>query len=96
MDKEKLLFQSQAFCLMPWIHLHIQGNGEIKPCCVANQSIGKIENNSVQTVLENSEQLKKLKTDFENGIIYKLRWKCFNYFGYFYSKNQLCPTMTSI
>ncbi len=61
MDKEKLLFQSQAFCLMPWIHLHIQGNGEIKPCCVANQSIGKIENASIQSVLDDSAKLKELK-----------------------------------
>lgn len=66
MDKEKLLFQSQAFCLMPWIHLHIQGNGEIKPCCVANESIGKIENHSVQSILEHSEKLNVLKTDLLN------------------------------
>ncbi len=66
MDKEKLLFQSQAFCLMPWVHLHIQGNGEIKPCCVANQSIGKIGNNSIQSVLDDSEKLKVLKEDLLN------------------------------
>ena len=23
------------FCILPWIHLYAEPNGEVKPCCIA-------------------------------------------------------------
>jgi molybdenum cofactor biosynthesis enzyme MoaA len=31
--------QQQTFCVMPWMHLHVNTNLEIAPCCIADQSM---------------------------------------------------------
>jgi sulfatase maturation enzyme AslB (radical SAM superfamily) len=36
MDTKQLLNTNQAFCMMPFVHLHVNENDVIKPCCYGN------------------------------------------------------------
>ena len=33
--KYKLLHQSKGFCILPWLHLYAEPNGDVFPCCTA-------------------------------------------------------------
>ncbi len=77
MTKEKLLFESKAFCVLPWVHLHIQGNGEIKPCCVANTSIGRVNDDSLKENLENSSFLQELKENLLTDVRHSACTSCY-------------------
>jgi len=38
---------SDTLCPMPWTHLEISAQGEIKPCCVYRNNVGNIKNSSL-------------------------------------------------
>lgn len=40
LDKEHLLYNSDAFCILPWIHFHISPGGHVGPCCVGHDEHG--------------------------------------------------------
>lgn len=40
LDKEFLLNDSKAFCILPWIHFHISPGGHVGPCCVGHDEHG--------------------------------------------------------
>lgn len=41
---------SEPYCLMPWIHLHIANNGVAKACCVANIPLGNINEENLEEI----------------------------------------------
>jgi len=58
----------ETFCILPFIHLYTQPNGEVKPCCIAGgfdtpQSLRK---NSVEEIF-NSDEYKQLRKDMLTG-----------------------------
>lgn len=68
MNKEELLNSNNAFCILPWIHMHVWPNGKAMPCCIAdsNQSFGNLKENSIEEVW-NSKQYKDLRKAMLNG-----------------------------
>lgn len=38
---------SKTFCILPWLHLYVNPNGDVLPCCLASKSLGNLHDNSV-------------------------------------------------
>lgn len=62
MDKDHLLKENTAFCILPWIHMHIWPDGRAMPCCVADsgQPFGNVKDTSIKEVW-NSDKYKELR-----------------------------------
>lgn len=62
---------SKVFCSAPFVHLHIDKNGDVLPCCGAQDRIntlfGNIKNNSIEEIY-NGEVIKKFRNDLLNDI----------------------------
>lgn len=68
MNKDELLNKNKAFCILPWIHMHVWPNGNAMPCCVADsdQPFGNLKSQSIEQVW-NSEEYKKLRSAMIKG-----------------------------
>lgn len=68
MDKEKLLKEDTAFCILPWIHMHAWPDGRAMPCCIADsdQPFGDLKNNTIEEVW-NSDKYKELRKAMLQG-----------------------------
>ena len=68
MDKKDLLENNKAFCMLPWIHMHVWPNGNVMPCCIADSDdvYGNVKNNTIKEIW-NSEKYKKLRKAMLNG-----------------------------
>lgn len=68
MDKEELLKKNRAFCILPWIHMHVWPNGNAMPCCIADstQPFGNLKDNNIEEVW-NSEKYKELRLAMLEG-----------------------------
>lgn len=55
-------------CILPYIHLYAEPNGEVKPCCIAGGFEEKLSlrDNNVDEVF-NSKQMKELRESMEKG-----------------------------
>jgi MoaA/NifB/PqqE/SkfB family radical SAM enzyme len=60
MDKAELLKKNRAFCILPWIHMHVWPNGNAMPCCIADSTkpFGNLKENTIEEVW-NSENYKE-------------------------------------
>ena len=59
--------REQAFCLLPWTHLHVRADGSCRPCCVWNgPPVGNVRSSALAE-LWNSPALKALRVDMVNG-----------------------------
>lgn len=57
-----------TFCVMPFLHLNIQPDGNLKPCCISNNFDNtQIVDSSIKEAY-NSEEFKKLRIDMLNGV----------------------------
>jgi len=54
--------KQDTFCVLPWMHLYVGPDGNVLPCCVADQTfpMGNIENQSVDSILK-SDQFTNLR-----------------------------------
>lgn len=68
MDKEHLLKENKAFCILPWIHMHAWPDGRVMPCCIADsdQPFGNLKENNIEEVW-NSDKYKELRLAMLNG-----------------------------
>lgn len=69
---------SKSFCILPWIHLNVNPDGLVKPCCVTDHSshIGDLKDSTLEE-LWNSETMLELRRDKLSGTRNKLCSKCF-------------------
>jgi organic radical activating enzyme len=77
--KEKLLKESKAFCMLPWMHLFVNTDSSVWSCCVnkamTNESLHLHESHtetnimtqSIQQVI-NTDYFKQLRLDMLNGV----------------------------
>jgi len=58
LDKKFLLKDSKTFCMLPWVHLQVDPNGDVKPCCLAdfNQKVGSLKENSLKEIWNNEAE----------------------------------------
>lgn len=69
---------SKTFCVLPWLHLNIQPNGDIYPCCMApyGKPIGNTKNNTLEEIW-NGEHMKTIRKEMLAGERPKLCERCF-------------------
>jgi len=59
---------SSTFCILPWLHLYVQPNGEVAPCCHADlaRPCGNVAGSDLEAIF-NSESFKRIRRDMLRG-----------------------------
>ncbi len=67
LDIDKLM-QDEAFCVIPWIHMHPWPDGRVFTCCLSelHTPVGNLNDESLEEVW-NSDTMKKFRLDLLNG-----------------------------
>jgi MoaA/NifB/PqqE/SkfB family radical SAM enzyme len=65
---------NKTFCILPFVHIHVDTDGIYKPCCVTprnqfgnNSDMGNVSEESVEDIF-NSDKMKQLRLDLLNGV----------------------------
>lgn len=58
---------NKTFCMFPWVHLSVQPDGEVLPCCWSASMGLYLENKSLPEIW-NSEEIKNLRVNMLKGI----------------------------
>lgn len=71
-SKEYLLKQSNTFCILPWIHMYVNPQGDAAPCCISGYAataggIGSTKTTTIPEII-NSAEMKTLRRNMLNGI----------------------------
>lgn len=68
LNKSFLLSESNTFCIIPWLHIHMTPEGTTLPCCVSDAEFKHAipHDDDVNTSI-NSEFMKQLRTKMLNG-----------------------------
>lgn len=76
--KHDKLKKVDSFCVLPWIHLNIQPNGDIYPCCMApyGDTIGNTADNTLEEIW-NGDIMKGMRKQMLNGERPDLCKRCF-------------------
>jgi radical SAM protein with 4Fe4S-binding SPASM domain len=61
------LTDNDAFCVLPWVHLHITTNGDMNACCVATKPFGNINSSSLKDIW-NGEEINDFRKKIFNGV----------------------------
>src|SRR6202021_819386 len=53
-----LLKESRVFCMLPWTHMNVAVNGDVRPCCMTHSDhpIGDARRQSLQEIWNSPEQ----------------------------------------
>lgn len=66
-DKEKeLLFESNSFCIAPWVSIMIDTNSNVRPCCESTKIFGDCSQSSLKEIW-NSSATKQFRKDLLQG-----------------------------
>lgn len=76
-DLEEEILNSDHFCILPWIHLHVSQNGRVSPCCNNNRYLGNVQENSIKDIWKGKE-FEELRYQFQNSIPDKRCSHCYN------------------
>jgi hypothetical protein len=49
-DEKYKLIDSKVFCILPWIHLSVEPNGSVRPCCMGKTQLGNSKKNSLKEI----------------------------------------------
>ena len=78
--KEKeLLIDNDAFCMMPWLHIHAFPDGRAYPCCFAldKYPVGDLNKDSMETVF-NGKDMKQIRKNMLAAKPSKQCGKCYD------------------
>lgn len=56
----------ESFCTAPWAATYVDPTGDVRPCCIYRGSVGNINENSFDEIL-NSDKMKELKKELIKG-----------------------------
>jgi len=65
-NQKYLLYESENFCIAPWVHLMIKSNRDILPCCRSSNVLGKSDKTDLRTAW-NQDNVKKMRVDLINN-----------------------------
>lgn len=67
------------FCILPWIHLNLNPNGDIAPCCITegNDTMGNINNTPIEEIW-NSRKYMQLRKELLDGKQPRMCRRCFD------------------
>ena len=76
--KQNKLKSTDTFCILPWLHLNVQPNGDIYPCCMApyGEAIGNTTNDTLEEMW-NGEAMKDIRRKMLVGDRPHLCNRCF-------------------
>ena len=80
-DEVRELAKGDAFCILPWIHMHPWPQGKVFPCCLSNTTADDVVGDvNVQTIDEvyNGQQLKRMRRDFLANKKHHSCTKCYD------------------
>jgi len=66
----------KSICLMPWIHLYVDTNGNAKACCNTSITYGNVNNESIESIW-NGESIKNFRKNLLEGKKDKRCAACF-------------------
>jgi MoaA/NifB/PqqE/SkfB family radical SAM enzyme len=70
---------NNTYCILPFIHLATERNGNYMPCCASKETTGhNLENDRIETVWS-SDYYKKLRSDLLSGIQHPNCEVCWDY-----------------
>lgn len=61
------LFNGDSFCVMPWVHLNIDMNGDVKACCLVSKPFGNINSNSIDEIW-NGDEINEFRINLLNNV----------------------------
>ena len=64
-EKYKLI-DSDVFCILPWVHLSMEPNGKVLPCCVSKGPVGNSKTNSLKEIWNDTPMLELRKAMLED------------------------------
>lgn len=69
---------SDSFCVLPWMHLNVQPNGEVFQCCMAptDRPVGNVADNTLPEIW-NNHSMKDIRRKMMKGIKPKLCQRCY-------------------
>ena len=69
---------SESFCVLPWMHLNVQPNGEVFQCCMAptDRPVGNVKDNTLPEIW-NNHSMKDIRRKMLKGIKPKLCQRCY-------------------
>jgi radical SAM protein with 4Fe4S-binding SPASM domain len=76
-DKEQVLERNAAFCMAPWMHLHVLAEGQVTPCCESREMLGNINRQSFQEIW-NGAPMRTVRAQMLRGERLSGCQKCFD------------------
>jgi len=70
------LTKSKTFCMYPWMHLNINPDGSVMPCCEASEPLGDSNADSLETIW-NSDAMKTLRVSMLTENLSATCVKCY-------------------
>lgn len=49
------LLKGDSFCIKPWVHCHVNTQGDVRPCCVAPLSYGNVQAGTLEQIWQGPE-----------------------------------------
>jgi radical SAM protein with 4Fe4S-binding SPASM domain len=65
-DEKYKLIDSDVFCILPWVHLSVEPNGSVLPCCIGKTPIGNSKKNSLIEIWNDTPMTTLRKAMLEN------------------------------
>lgn len=93
-DRQKqLLLESKNFCIYPWIHMYVEPNGRVFPCCGSTYDDASTLGNTNQSSLKeiwNSDRMRQLRNNMLNDCSSKTCERCYEQeqAGFFSMRNS--------
>lgn len=75
-EKERLI-TSETFCMLPWIHLHGWPTGEAFICCMSDDPVGNLRNETMEEIW-NNDKLRKIRQNMLDGKPCNECQRCYN------------------
>lgn len=71
-------YVTNSFCVLPWVHLNVQPNGNVYQCCMAphDTPVGNVKNNTLPEIW-NDYSMKNIRKKMLNGIKPKPCQRCY-------------------
>jgi len=76
---QKIIPNEDTFCILPWIHLHIDSQSQVKPCCVSDNKIlwGDASIDKVDDLV-NSDRARKMRLNMLSNRKCRECSNCYN------------------
>lgn len=67
-----ITMNKNTFCILPWVHTHLNTEGDVFPCCVSwdpdrTARVGWLKDNTLEELF-NNDFMKQLRLDMLNGV----------------------------